>query len=84
MGPMAGPPSSALPLLCYISLHVQHGDENLPVSILVSNHKEDVVDKLMEVDGFGVDWAGPSMSSDAKPIYRDEGLYLALMHPTLG
>ena len=83
VGPMVGPPESALPLVCHISQQ-QFLDEKSSLLILVSNHKDDVVNKLMQVAGFRVAWAGPSMSSDAKPIYRDEGIYLALIHPTLG
>ena len=64
--------------------HHSQEDDNRTVSILVSNHKEEVVDGLLQVEGFDIDWTGPAMTTDGLGIYKDEESYLALMHPTLG
>ena len=84
IGPMVGPAISAVPLLCHISQHCPEDDDNRILSILISNHKEDVVDRLLQVEGFSIAWTGPAMTTDGQGIYKDENSYLALMHPTLG
>jgi len=85
LGPMVGPAIFALPLLCHISQHHHpEVDDNRILSILISNHKEDVVKRLLRVKGFTIAWTGPAMTSDGQSIYKDENSYLALMHPTLG
>ena len=85
VGPLVGPAISALPLLCHISQqHHPREDDSRIVSVLVSNHKEEVVDRFLQVEGFAIDWTGPAMTTDGPGIYKDEESYLALMHPTLG
>ena len=85
VGPMVGPAISALPLLCHISQqHHPQEDDSRIVSVLVSNHKEEVVDRFLQVEGFAIDWTGPAMTTDGLGIYKDDSSYLALMHPTLG